>query len=324
MEETKEFTKEQRLFIEGKDCLKNIKDKAKAENRPLTEEEKEQIDEINLSLLKLVSRFMDLMIHEKLSRFRIANDAKEDVRQQCIMEFLASLDAYNPRRNTPLTYFRYQWMKCISNYIRDNSQHLTANDSSNLSKLLVHMRDYELRGIQYDIDMLAEKSGLSYRVVQNTLHYAYISEYGNIDDENYQSVASLQPSPQEAVEKEMTQSHLFTTMRKVLTDQELEFLFVKLGLGYSPEIGLETFAEELNYNELAERFNMQISEVKSLHSSIISKLYHSDLFQTKEGTKPLSAPSVELIDHSADIVLQDLIDFYSSDNQEAFLDQPKF
>lgn len=108
-----------------------------------------------------------------LSKYRLDSDAYMDVQQAQAVIFFEKLPDYDPLKSTPTTYFVRYFKQVISEYLRENTLHLSQYDANNVAKVKRAITYYESHGIMWDEAMLSNRTGLSAKVLRNNTLYIY-------------------------------------------------------------------------------------------------------------------------------------------------------
>ena len=248
------MNEQQVLFYLGKnriDYLLNIESQ-----RPLTPEEKQEIKEIRQILFESVVRFGISLAHKRMGKFRKDGDAFQDIQQDLAVIFFEKLPYYDPMKSTPTTYFLRYFNQVITEYTLKYSQHLSQYDAHNVSIVRAAIKYYEERGIKWDEPMVVTKTGLSAKVVKNTLRLASNSIMANVDDAI--DMASNIPTPEENYMNNEKTSTLYRVLKETLSKDELDFFFYKVNLD----------GKERSYQQVANELGMQVRDVKKKWSSI--------------------------------------------------------
>lgn len=283
------LTKEQKLFLIGKKKLEELEIIEK--KRPLTAAEQQQRDTVNQELFAAVVKFGMSEARRRMSKYQIDSDAYTEVQQELAVMFFHMLPKYNPLQTTPTTFYVRYFNQVISEYLLDNSQHLTQYDAHNVTKVRGAIQYFESKGIKWDEPMIVTKTGLSAKVVKNTISLAANSVRANIEDAV--NIQSKLPTPEEEYIKNERTETIMNSLSESLTPEELSFFLYKMNLEGD---------KELSYQMVADAKGMQVRDVKKKWSAIIAKLNNNKNLQTySRNIHKVSSPSMELNDKSADI-----------------------
>ena len=294
---TEAMTDEQSKFVIGKTLLERY-DRI-SQTRGLSNTEKMRIDEIKKELFTLVVKYGMSLAHERMQKMRLSSDAYMEITQDLARIFYEKLDAYDPTLSTPTTYFKPYFNQVITEYLTRYSQNLKAHDAKNLGILNAAIRDYELKGIKWDEQMLSTRTGLSAKQVSKTLKFANNSIRGNIEDAAY--VQSKEPTPEEHYITEERQNTIITTLMKELSHDEYDFFLTKVNLDGEKEI---------TFQDLAKKYRIPVRDAKQKYNSIITKLsnnkdmqsYHDSYYSRKKFKKEYTKDTVTFSDNSAAIM----------------------
>lgn len=283
------LTKEQKLFLIGKNKLKKLDEIEK--ERPLTAEEQRQKDTVNQELFGAVVKFGMSEARRRMSKYQIDSDAYTEVQQELAVMFFNMLPKYNPLQTTPTTFYVRYFNQVISEYLLDYSQHLTQYDAHNVTKVRGAIHYFESKGIKWDEPMIVTRTGLSPKVVKNTLNLAANSVRANIDDAI--NIQSKMPTPEEEYIKNEKTETIMKSLSESLTPEELDFFLFRMNLDGN---------KELSYQMVADAKGMQVRDVKKKWSAIVAKLNNNKDLQTYSRTmQKVGTPTIDLNDKSADI-----------------------
>lgn len=289
MPNTPNLTKEQKLFLIGKSKLKQY-DEIEA-TRELTATEIEQRDFIKQELFGSVVKFGMSEARRRMSKYQIDSDAYTEVQQDLAVMFFNMLPRYNPLQTTPTTFYVRYFNQVISEYLLAYSQHLTQYDAHNVTKVRGAIHYFESKGIQWDEPMIVTKTGLSPKVVKNTLSLAANSVRANIDDTL--NLQSKLPTPEEEYMKNEKTEIIMKSLAETLDKEDLEFFLYRMNLDGD---------KELSYQMVADTMGMQVRDVKKRWSSIIAKLNNNKNLQSYSKTSQKVADStLHLNDKAGDI-----------------------
>lgn len=291
--EKKRLTEEQKFFALGKRLLAHYK--SIEQERPLTKDEERDLNKIKEELWNKIVLYAKSLCAQRMSKYLLPSDAYSDALQSCAAQFFRYLDAYDPYRHTPSTYFMYRFQEVISEYLRKDSQHLTQNDANNLGKVRKAIFNYEKAKIPWDINMIARKTGLSEKVVRQTIHIGKNSVYADID--SCYDVASKLPTPEENFLSNEKSLEIAQAIRETLTDDEYEFFMCRMNLDEH---------KERTYKEMSEIY--PDVDVKAQWSKIIGKLHtNSTLNSYSRNDNATKKPRIALHCNEADEVEKDML-----------------
>lgn len=289
MSNTQNLTKEQKLFLIGKTKLQQYEEIEKT--RVLTDEEKEQRDFVKQELFGSVVKFGMSEARRRMSKYNTDSDAYTEVQQDLAVMFFNMLPKYNPVQTTPTTFFVRYFNQVISEYLLAYSQHLTQYDAHNVTKVRGAIHYFESRGIQWDEPMIVTRTGLSPKVVKNTLSLAANSVRANIDDAI--NLQSKLPTPEEEYVKNEKTRIIMQSLSDTLSEEELRFFLFRMNLDGD---------KELSYQMVADQMGMQVRDVKKKWSAIIAKLNNNKNLQAYSRTsQKITDSSLHLNDRSVDI-----------------------
>lgn len=288
------MTEAQKVFVAGQKIL-NKYERIKKE-RPLTEEEDHKVKEVKITLWSNIERYVMQICYRRIKNYRIANDAISDLYQACFEKFLEMLPKYNPERTAPTTFFDPRFNEAISKYIREDSQHLTHNDATNLTKVRKAINYYESMGINWNEEMISVKTKLSEKVVRNTLRYGDVSIYAS--DETLEYLPTKTLTPEELLLNKEKSSIIVSRITEILTPEELHIFLYKVDMQLS---------KDRTYNELARHFNMSVCKVKQIYSNILAKLQNDKELCEVFHYSTKSMPKLQLHDDVADELQNDII-----------------
>lgn len=290
MSNAQNLTKEQKLFLIGKNKLEQYS--KIEETRPLTEEEKSQKDFIMQELFGSVVKFGMAEARRRMSKYQTDSDAYTEVQQELAVMFFAMLPRYNPLQTTPTTFYVRYFNQVISEYLLAYSQHLTQYDAHNVTKVRGAIHYFESKGIQWDEPMLVTRTGLSPKVVKNTLSLAANSVRANIDDAI--NLQSKLPTPEEEYVKNEKTETIMNALSETLTEDEKQFFLFRMNLDGD---------KELSYQAVADSLGMQVRDVKKKWSAIIAKLNNNKNLQSySRANQKVADSTLHLSDKSIDIV----------------------
>lgn len=230
--------------------------------RKLTYAEKARRNDTLEDLWSLIRLFGISEAQKRMRKYRLDNDAYSDVQQLLSEIFFERLPFYNPLWTAPTTYFVPYFNQAITDYILSFSQHLTQYDAKNVGILRRAIYYFESKGIKWDESMIVDRTGLSPKVVKQTLQIANNSIRANIDDVG-PGLADKIRGPEEQFLDDECRSDIADALKNTLTRDELEFFLTRINLDGRREVP---------YQVLAETKGISIREAKRKWSSIVAKL----------------------------------------------------
>lgn len=282
------MNEKQIFFYVGKKRIETIENKAKEEGRKLTLKEEREKEQILEMLFGSIVKFGVSLAKKRLSLYRKDSDAMADIRQDMACIFFNKLPDYDPTRTTPTTYFLRYFNQVITEYILNYSQHMSQYDSHNVSIVRGAIKFYEEKGIAWDEMMIANKTGLSLKVVKYSLKLASNSIYANVDDTL--DMASQIPTPEENYIEREKKITLYNAIREQLDPDELKFFLYKINLD----------GKERSYQCVANDLGMQVRDVKKKWSGLIARLNSDRKIQSFKRRKDPQDVSLHLNDAPAD------------------------
>lgn len=232
----------------------------KQQEEGLSASEAAAFDVMKERLFKSVVKYGLALARQTLVKYRKDNDAYQDVAQDLAAIFFEKLPDYDPYWTTPVTYFDRYFKQVISEYVHQYSQHLSQYDARNLGMLRGAIRDYESRGIKWDEMMLSTKTGLSSKVVHQTLLLGNNSIYANVEDAY--DMATKLPGPEEELIRSDKENVLAKALME-LSEEDREFFLYKVDLDAK---------DERTYTQLAKHFGMEVKDAKRRYNQIRVRL----------------------------------------------------
>ena len=96
----------------------------------------------------------------------------------CMKKLKALEEETNISEINKIRYFREQ----ISKYLRNNKIHMTQYDANNARKISAAIAEYNQKGIQYTLDMLSTKTGLTQKVIRSTIQFSANAKQANVEE----------------------------------------------------------------------------------------------------------------------------------------------
>lgn len=274
------LTKEQIVFYLRKKKLYNLKEKRQSGSR-LTYAEEQEEDRLKTELFSSVLKFGMAEAKKTLMCYRVDSETWLDIQQSFAEKFFEKLDAYDPLRSTPTTFYVRYFKEVISTYLSKNTLHLSQYDIKNSRKVVAAINYYEARGISWTEDMISTRTGLSVKVVKSTLRHRTNANYASVDDEECTQVAALTPDPEEMVLSQEWNEILGHAVTDMLSPKEWDILNRRLNLDGRKEKSFENIYKETG---------IPLKEVKSIYNSAIIKLGNSRDIQRLFNIRPKNRP----------------------------------
>lgn len=293
------LTEQQKLFLYGKYRLNQFDEILKT--RKLTASEMEEMDSIKEQLFGSVVRFGMSEARRRMSKYQIDSDAYTEVQQELAVMFFNMLPKYDPLQTTPTTFYVRYFNQVISEYLLEYSQHLTQYDAHNVTKVRGAIHYFESKGIKWDQPMIVTKTGLSPKVVRNTISIAANSMRANIDDAI--NVQSKEDTPEGAFLEKEKKEIIMKAIADTLTKEELDFFLFRMNLDEE---------KELSYQVVADMRGMQVRDVKKKWSAIIAKLNNNKNLQAfNRKPQKVANSRIHMHDKSGEIAENQILDFLS-------------
>lgn len=260
-----------------------------------------EIKEIKAILWKGIYRFVKSEVNRMMGAFTSLEE-QNDVMQDCALKFLQKLPDYNPLKATPTTYFVRYFKEVIVGYIRKNHTHLSQYDATNSRKIKVAIAEYEQNGVNWGIDMIATKTGLSQKVVKSTLFYASNARMATIEEA--ESMASNIPTPEDAFRKKEDTYVLYDRILSRTSERELELLMMRFNIDGE---------KKMPYDKMSEITNLPIRKIKSIINQAICKLNQDDILREQFGerNKYNQSSRLHMQDTASSIMMDQFTDFFS-------------
>ncbi len=294
MSKNSNLTTEQKVFLK---CMLRLKELYEAEERDM-----EAINGIRFLLWEKVKLFARSEMTRMLGEYSTKEELL-DVEQDMALIFFEKLPYYNPLMSTPTTYFVRYFREKITNYIRENKVHMTQYDSNNIRKINSAIEYYKNQGLSYTMDMLSTKTGLSQRVIQNTLKHSQNAKRASIE-EAFDLHANT-PTPEEIFVQMENQQILYDALIRNTTKEELNLIIMRVNAEGS---------KEMPYDQMSKITGLPIRTVKACINRAICKLNLDQALKNQFNNHNTYKPHVQPIamqDRSAEIIRKHFDDFLS-------------
>lgn len=298
-----ELQKNQELFLLGKEQL-NYYLKIK-ETRPLTTEEKFEVNEIKTKLYESVKKYSISLMNAFIKGYKTDSDARTDIEGAMTDKFFDEFEKYSSEFS-PTSYYKNYFREKVREYINKHSQHLSTNDAQSLKIIRSIQREFEADGIEPTAELVSTRSKqygkfLSVKTVNKVLNRAENSGFTSISEAT--DNGDMDNDPLEMEIKEQRSNNLHRIMEETLTPEEIEFF-----LNYiRPDTNKTS-----SYKDMMKIYNLTEHEVKSKVSEINSKLMSriNELEQINN-VSPNYNSTITLQDSAGDEVEQDIISGFS-------------
>ena len=289
-QEEKTFSQQQFYFIIGKKKLNKFS--KISEIRPLTQVELDEKDKIYLSLWSMIRKYaFQLVTFIKTSS--ITPELNSELQQELYQIFTDKLPLYDPYRTAPTTFFKPHFINVITKKL--NGENISSYDIQNLKKVKAAINYFEGRGVIWTIDMISSKSGLSSKVVTQTLTYGNNMTYANMDSLEYMKTSI--PTPEESFIQDETSRELQNCIEIHIKNDDFtryEFnIFCLRNNGFDG-------SKEMPYQQIAAQEKLTLVEVRSMINKVLCILqqdmvlkrmyYNDDSYKVTEGVSLCYSP----------------------------------
>lgn len=253
------MTREQKIFqigLKKLDAFDDVRKKRDLNVAEITEENK--IKEV---LFGLVRNYGVKLAQKMTQKYRLPSDSFSDLCQELAIIFYKQYRNYDPTRTTPTTYFDRYFKQKITSYLVENVHKLSQYDANNVLKVKAAINYYESIGVKWTEEMLANKTGLSIKVIHSTLFFSYSSNYAEVE-EAYSLKAKIKTPEEAYTEKETTEVLMRAIVNNTDSD-ERELLMMRINLNGS---------KEMPYEKVAKNNGLSVRDVKRKINSCICRI----------------------------------------------------
>lgn len=251
---------QQLIFYKAKLDLEKLK--MIERNRPLTFSEKTRRNDTLEDLWGQIRLFGLNEAQKRMRKYRLDGDAYADVQQALSEIFFERLPYYDPLWTAPTTYFAPYFNQVITDYVLSSSQHLSQYDAKNVGIVRKAIYYFDSLGVKWDESMISERTGLSAKVVKQTIQIAFNSIRANVDDMG-PGLAGKISGPEDQVLDSERRITLGRAIENTLTCDEINLLFLRMNFDGRKEI---------SYQAVADAMGISVREIKKRWSTIIAKL----------------------------------------------------
>lgn len=289
MDEKVTLTKEQQVFFL---CMKKMK---------MLDDEGNIIEfnKIRFFLWEKIKLFAKKEMFRMAGNYTTAEE-RMDIEQDMALIFFEKLPFYDPLRTTPTTYFVRYFREQISKYLRNNKAHLTQYDANNARKISAAIAEYNQCGIQYTLDMLSTRTGLTQKVIKSTIQYSANAKLASVE-EAY-SLCAKELTPEETIEKKEREETLYRAIERNTNPEELRLLSLRINVNGR---------KEMPFDKIAECTGIPIREVKATINRVICRLNQdTELRKQFRNHNPYSCvvKPISLQDTAGDIIQDQMLE----------------
>lgn len=303
-EDAKIPTFEQACFIIGLNFIRSMGDEAN-----------ERKKEIRSFLWDKICNYAQKEYFRFTAGRQMCNDSFADAYQSLFMIFLEKLDDYDATKNAPSTFFKCHFRAEICKYIRTDITHLTGNDQANIRKIKAAEAYFDSQNIDWTIEMLAQRTGLSIPVAKNAIIFAHNGNYANIEDA-YTLAAKQKTPEQEYLAKE--QEETIKNALEYLAEKEKQYIITAFFSAeadkfvYGTEDTEASIKEELPIKTVAELMHITPAEATLLRTTALRKLNTLKELQPYNNhlKKKTEKRQITLQDTATDIMQNNMINMF--------------
>jgi len=290
-------SKEHAIYLKQMPFLKIYYQK-KEENQEISEAFESRAQKVQHELFELIRKYIYSLIRQRVinANYRKDSDFFEEIVQMATIRFLEVLPKYDPKVSAPTTFFKPYINEVITRYIYEESQHVTQHDHKNMREVRAVIQFYERQNIKWTVKMISARTGLSDKVVQNTINLLENSTRVDVDKQT--DLASNLPTPEEVFIQREKMRNIMAAMNDVLTDEERNFFLEIMNLDGDKQIP---------YTDMAKRRGMSVRDVKKMYNNCIVKLSNSPTLKSYDRRKKDDRPSVTLNSVGIDAAAEELM-----------------
>lgn len=245
-----------------------------AMNGTLTKEEYGNFQKALKEGWVLIQRYASALSYQMMGGYHPTTDEMMELQYELWMTYRKVLPGYHAEKGTPTTYFRCYFQGTIRTYIVETYHNLKQYDIQLYRRLRQIISDFELQGVDYTPEMIANKSGISVKIVERTLQIAENSKMADID-EIYSQAGEIE-GPEEVLLKSEAAEVLKTLIDNRLNDKQRMVFYAR--------VNLESIKER-SYEDVAKLLGMTLKDVKTLYNSAITTLQADEEFIRSYGNK---------------------------------------
>lgn len=259
------------LDMEPKKKLPNVILKREVVPEELKDAYSEAVDSYNKGMrmvLDAKSEMTDLL--EKLiyhiiqSRFPTFKEHTRDMYQEGVIGILNSIDAYDPERGKPTTYFWRYILHEITEYINRTINKTTSHYASNIVRVKKAINKFDSEGRNYTIKDIAQETNISAETIAQTLK---IMEYSK--EKTYETTAALECEISQRIDSPETEylkneeTQIIHKAVAALPEQQAKVIILRYGLASG---------EKMAFKIIADKLGIPIDQVKRMNNAGIRAL----------------------------------------------------
>lgn len=174
------YSREQEEFYylkrELNKVLEEMEELKKRKDEPGVKEKLDELEEYRqrlcLSMWVRIKKYAKSEITRMSRDYGATFEQMNDMEQSLCAIFFEKLPQYDPLQSTPTTYFKRYFRQEISGYLRQYHAKMTQYDAANVRKLRKAIDHFKENEMDYNYEMLSQRTGLSILVVKRTLQIA--------------------------------------------------------------------------------------------------------------------------------------------------------
>lgn len=238
---------------------------------------------------------------------------------------LKGLDAYDPAKAMPTTFFKTYIVCEISRYITEFLNGSTVHYATTLAKVKKAQRHFEEIGVEAKESAIAEFLGISPTSVREALasqeasiSVNYQDEFENSSDEDVPSANNNFMNPEHYLEQKALSEAIADAMDELTSDEKKIIIM---------HYGFEGAA--MTFRQISENTGFPMDKIKILHQSAINKMHsaklgmlYDDKYKSLPGIEvyefmPESEEEAEIVDFSFDDFMDAQMSAYNTVQCEA-------
>lgn len=238
--------------------------KSRKDQEGLSQSEEYEFRKIKEVLFKKIKFFGFSLAHEMIGKYKYGSDLFTELESELYITFEDVLYKYDPDRVAPTTYFLRPFKGTISRFLSSRNGK-TPYDIQNMKKINGAIRFYENLGIDWSVEMIANISELSYKVVKTNLDIQRRSEL--VDINQIYDIRAQNMTPEEILLEDEKEQHTYGLIKKILTDVEYKTLLSRLN---------QDDSKLRSFEKVAEHTGIPLPEVRKILNNAAFKLSHNE------------------------------------------------